>query len=170
MNQKVFLFQGMCYSGKTTLGKLTANMLGVSFLDSRDLFLQTHNISEIDFLKKYGKNLFIEAEKECLKQDFKGVLSLAGSAIYYDKEMTQLKQKYTIIWLDVDYNIIVQRQNAESKERPIVYPDGINSFLELYNQRHSLYEKYYDYKITVTENEPIKITLEKIKTLITSIS
>ena len=40
MSEKVFLFQGMCYSGKTTLGKMTANELGVSFLDSRDLFFK----------------------------------------------------------------------------------------------------------------------------------
>ena len=128
MTDQVFLFQGMCYSGKTTLGKLTSTVLGVSFLDSRDLFLQTHNISEIEYLKKYGKESFIEAEKESLRQDFNGVLSLAGSAVYYDDEMRALKEKYTIIWLDVDYDVIVKRKEAESRERPIVYPDGINSF------------------------------------------
>jgi shikimate kinase len=76
--------------------------------------------------------------------------------------MTTLKNKYNIIWLDVDYDVIVARKTAEAKERPIVYPDGINSFLELYQQRSRLYEKYYDYKVRVTENEPIKRTIQKI--------
>ena len=141
--KKVFIFQGMCYSGKSTLGKMTADTLGLPFLDSRDLFFKTHGISEIDYLKQHGQDKFIEAEKESLKQDFEGVLSLGGSAVYYDEEMTTIKNKYNVIWLDVDYDIIVQRRDAEAKERPIVYPDGINTFLELYQQRSRLYEKYY---------------------------
>ena len=55
----------MCYSGKSTLGKLLAERLGLPFLDSRDLFFREHGISEIEFLSKYGRDLFIEAEKEC---------------------------------------------------------------------------------------------------------
>ena len=160
--KKVFIFQGMCYSGKSTLGKMTADTLGLPFLDSRDLFFKTHGISEIDYLKQHGQDKFIEAEKESLKQDFEGVLSLGGSAVYYDEEMTTIKNKYNVIWLDVDYDIIVQRRDAEAKERPIVYPDGINTFLELYQQRSRLYEKYYDYRVKVTENEPIKRTIQKI--------
>ena len=160
--QKVFIFQGMCYSGKSTLGKMTADTLGLPFLDSRDLFFKTHGMSEIDYLKEHGKDKFIEAEKLSLQQDFEGVLSVGGSAVYYDEEMTALKNKYNVIWLDVDYDVIVSRKEAEAKERPIVYPDGINSFLELYQQRSRLYNKFYDYRVKVTENEPIKKTIQKI--------
>ena len=31
---KTIVFQGMCYSGKSTLGKMTADALGVSFLSA----------------------------------------------------------------------------------------------------------------------------------------
>ena len=34
MENKPIIFQGMCYSGKSTLGKITADILGVPFLDS----------------------------------------------------------------------------------------------------------------------------------------
>lgn len=159
---KVFIFQGMCYSGKSTLGKMTADTLGLPFLDSRDLFFKTHGISEIEYLKQHGREKFIEAEKVSLQQDFEGVLSLGGSAVYYHEEMTTLKEKYNIIWLDVDYDVIIQRKNAEARERPIVYPDGIDSFLQLYQQRSKLYEQYYDYKVKVIDNESIKRTVQKI--------
>ena len=39
---KTFIFQGMCYSGKSTLGKMVADTLGVPFLDSRDLFFKIY--------------------------------------------------------------------------------------------------------------------------------
>ena len=71
--------------------------------------------------EKYGKDSFIEAEKESLRQDFKGVLSLAGSAVYYDEEMQALKVGYDIIWLDVEYtSYCTNMKNAESKTRPII--------------------------------------------------
>lgn len=162
MTNKVFIFQGMCYSGKSTLGKMTADILGVNFLDSRDLFFKVHNMSEIEYLKKYGRDKFIEAEKQSLDYDFKGVFSCGGSAVYYPDKMKKLKEKYNIIWLDVDYDIILKRKENEAKERPIVYPDGINNFKQLYKQRRELYNNFYDYRIEVTQDESIKRTLQKI--------
>lgn len=55
------------------------------------------------------------------------------------EEMTTIKNKYNVIWLDIDYYIIVQRRDAK-KEQTKVYPDGINTCLELYYQ-HSDYMK-----------------------------
>tara|TARA_B100002019_G_C20903054_1_gene419058 strand:- start:12 stop:515 length:504 start_codon:yes stop_codon:yes gene_type:complete len=159
---KPIIFQGMCYSGKSTLGKMTADTLGVPFLDSRDLFFKVHGVSEIEYLKKHGKEKFISAEKDSLYHNFDGVFSCGGSAVYYDKEMKLLKEKYHIIWLDVSYNNIINRKNKEARERPIVYPEGINSFEELYNQRKELYPMYTNYRIEVDDNEEISVTLQKI--------
>lgn len=162
MSNKVFIFQGMCYSGKSTLGKMTADTLGVNFLDSRDLFFKVHGMSEIDYLQKFGRDKFKKAEMESLDYNFEGVFSCGGSAVYYPEKMKKLKEKYNIIWLDVDYDVIVKRKENEAKERPIVYPDGITNFKQLYKQRRDLYKNFYDYRIEVTEDEPIKRTLQKI--------
>ena len=162
MPEKTFIFQGMCYSGKSTLGKMVADTIGVPFLDSRDLFFKVHGTSEIDFLKEHGREKFIDAEKKSLYHEFKGVFSLGGSAVYYPKEMKLLKEKYNIIWLDVDYDVIVRRKENEAKERPIVYPDGIENFKQLYEQRRELYKNYYNYKIEVHTDEDIKKTVQKI--------
>ena len=160
--EKVFIFQGMCYSGKSTLGKMVADTLGLPFLDSRDCFFKVHGISEIKYLKKYGREKFIEAEKESLYHDFEGVFSCGGSAVYYPEEMKMLKEKHNIIWLDVDFDVIVSRKEKEAKERPIVYPDGIENFKQLYDQRRELYKNFYDYRVEVTKDEPIQRTLQKI--------
>ena len=138
MSKNVFIFQGMCYSGKSTLGKITADTLGLPFLDSRDLFFKVHGVSEIEYLKEHGREKFIEAEKKSLYHDFEGVFSLGGSAVYYPEEMNMLKNKYNIIWLDVDFDVITLRKDREAKERPIVYPDGIENFKQLYEQKKTL--------------------------------
>lgn len=157
------ILQGMCYSGKTTLGKMVADTLGIPFLDSRDLFIKTHGISEIDFLHIHGRDTFIEAEKRSIQQPFQNiVLSLGGSAIYYPEEMANLTSKYTIVWLDVPFDIIHSRKIAENKARPIVYPDGITTFKELYDQRAKLYPNYAHHTISVPTMEDPEKTRDKI--------
>ena len=162
MASKPIIFQGMCYSGKSTLGKITADILGVPFLDSRDLFFKVYGMSEIDYLKQNGREKFKEAERKSLYHDFKGVFSCGGSAIYYPDEMKMLNEKYTIVWLDVDFDLIVKRKEAEGWERPIVFPDGINTFKELYEQRRNLYKVLDSVVVKVTEEEDIKVTSQKI--------
>ena len=93
------IFQGMCYSGKSTLGKMVADTLGLPFLDSRDMFFNMHGVSEIDYLQTHGRESFIEAEKKSLYHDFKGIFSLGGSAVYYPEQMNMLKSKYIIAFL-----------------------------------------------------------------------
>ncbi len=161
---KPIIFQGMCYSGKSTLGKMTADALGLNFLDSRDLFFKVFGRSEINYLKEEGRESFVEAEKQSLRTNFDGVFSCGGSAVYFDEEMKLLKEKYNVVWLDVDYDVILNRRKNENKERPIVFPDGINSFEELYQQRRELYPLYATHIIKVQDNESIETTLEKILT------
>jgi shikimate kinase len=76
--------------------------------------------------------------------------------------MKKLKEKYNVVWLDVDLELINDRKNKEARERPIVYPEGINSFEELYNQRVKLYPLYTTHHIKISTTEPPEKTLEKI--------
>ena len=162
------IFQGMCFSGKSTLGKIVAEKLNIPFLDSRDLFLREFGISETDFLRIHGNEKFIIAEKKSIRQPFKDMtFSLGGSAIYYHDEMAALKDNYTIVWLDVPLEIILKRKKAEKKRGSILYPDGIATFEELYQQRAQLYPKYADYKISISdENEKPEVTRDRIINLI----
>ena len=159
---RTFIFQGMCYSGKSTLGKKVADSLGMDFLDSRDQFFKMNGVSEIKYLKEHGREKFKEEERRSLMDEFSGVFSCGGSAIYYDDVMQSLNEKYEIIWLDVDLNVIKERRALEARERPIVYPDGIKTFEELYEQRSKLYSKYYSHRIVVTKNESIEETNKRI--------
>jgi len=150
----MILLQGMCYAGKTTCGNILATSLGIPFLDSRDLFQRTHNMSEIDFLDKYGRDRFCEAEENTLQQDLGDiVLSLGGSACYYDLTMANIAKKHTIVWLDVPFEIILKRKQAENKQRPVVFPRGIQTFQALYDQRKQLYEKYATHRVSVTDEQ-----------------
>lgn len=156
---------GMCYAGKTTIGKLLGQRLKKTVLDSRDIFKHEYGVSENEYLQKHGKEQFSVAEEKSLLQDFENkVVSVGGSAIYYEKAMASLlcNRKYTIVWLDVPFDVIEKRKKLESWERPIVYPDGINTFEELYKERYKKYEKYHQVRISVSQYDTPMDVVEKI--------
>lgn len=152
----------MCYSGKTTLGREVSERLGYRFLDSRDLFFKFYKMSENEYLQKYGKGDFQEAEKNSLHYEFDGILSCGGSAIYYTDIMEKFYNTYNVIWLNVSYENILKRKEKDMMKRPIVYPEHIKNFRELYDFRRDLYEKYSNIKIDIDDNETIEETTNKI--------
>lgn len=159
----MIILQGMCYSGKTTCGALLAKKLNIPFLDSRDLFLRTYNMTEIEYLKIHGRELFCEAEEKSLQQDLGNiVLSVGGSACYYTSTMKDIAKQNTVVWLDAPFEVILNRKENEGKQRPIVFPDGIQTFEDLYNQRRNLYEKYATTRVQVTASQTPDITVDKI--------
>jgi shikimate kinase len=149
----IFLI-GMCYAGKTTIGNLLSQKLEKSWLDSRDIFKNLYRISENEYLKLHGQQQFQKAEEISISQDFGDiVVSLGGSAIYYPKQMQHIFNNHTIIWLNAPLEVIEYRKSEENQQRPIVYPDNINSFTELYNQRYSLYKQYHTLEIPIFQND-----------------
>ena len=162
----MIVLTGMCYSGKTTIGKNLSQKINKPFYDFADLFFKEFSKTEMEYLEEYGKERFGEAERLVLsKASGDIILSLSGSCIYYDEEMLKLKDK--IIFLNPTLDNIKRRKSIENKERPILYPDGINSFEELYQQRVPLYHKYASKIIDVKDEDTIedvtKMVLVNIK-------
>jgi len=142
---------------------MLAKELTLPFLDSRDLFQQTHNMTEIQYLEKYGREIFCEAEEKSIQQDLGNiVLSLGGSACYYTTTMNNIAKEHTVVWLDAPFDVISRRKENEGKQRPIVFPEGIQTFRDLYDQRRKLYEKYATFRLQVVASQTPSDTVDKI--------
>ena len=163
---KTIFLQGMCFSGKTTTGKYLSKKLGIDFLDSREIFYNIHNEYDLDYLSQYGNERFCDAEKNSFLQNFgMKVVALSGSALYYEDVMTKLRNEHIVIWLNVSYDSILDRKKKEESDgiiRPIVYPDGILNFKDLYDTRTKLYQKYATITIDIEYNDSIENILKKI--------
>lgn len=145
---------GMCYAGKTTIGNLLSRKLGKSWIDSRDIFKNMYGVTENEYLLLHGQDQFQKAEAASIAQDFGDiVVSLGGSAIYYTEQMERIRDQHTVIWLNVPLQVIEERKGRDTCQRPIVYPANVNSFSELYHQRHSLYKRYHSIQIRIHAND-----------------
>lgn len=158
--------QGMCFTGKSTMGKILADYLKLRFIDSRDIFYNMYNVYDLDYLREHGRDAFKTAEKQAFMQDFGNcVVALSGSALYYEDMMTDLKKNHIIIWLDTEYDAIVSRKHQEESNgiiRPIVYPDGIDTFRALFDSRNIIYKKYATQVVNINPNDDYDSVLRKI--------
>ncbi|MDF2820927.1 MAG: shikimate kinase [Clostridiales bacterium] len=152
---------GMPSSGKSTLGVILAKTLGVGFVDT-DLIIQKQKgrlLQEI--IDTDGINKFLEIEEAAiLSSEFTGeVIATGGSAIFCDKAMEYLKENGIIIYLNLPYDVIVQRLKNITT-RGVAAKKG-QTILDIYNQRTPIYEKYCDINIRC-ENETVEKSVEKI--------
>lgn len=155
---------GMPGSGKSTIGVVLAKVLGYEFLDT-DIVIQNKNhrrLSEI--IASEGTDGFLEIENRVIQSlnVNRTVIATGGSAIYGKEGMEHLKESGTVIYLKIAYEELCERL-GDLKARGVVLKEG-QTFLQLYEERVPLYEKYADIVID-EKNKLIREIVDEIADL-----
>ena len=121
-----------------------------------------------DILVKYGNEKFKDIEEESileLENKNNIIISPGGSVVYSDKSMNHLKKISKIVFLDVQFEMIVERMEEFNRtspvERGIVLKEG-QTFEMLFNERRPLYQLYSDFTINCRDKNKDKILSEII--------
>lgn len=135
---------GMPGSGKSTAGVLSAKGLLKNFFDTDLLIQNLENDLLQNIIDKKGNDYFLTCEeKAILSLDIDGtVIATGGSVVYSDKAMQHLKKMGRVIYLHLDYDVMMSRIKNVST-RGIVLKNG-KTFKDMYDERLPLYEKYAD--------------------------
>lgn len=129
-------------AGKSTLGKLIAEKLGIKFIDTDDLISAKVGCSLQAYLTEHGYIALRELEESVLLEtDFSdAVVSTGGSAVYSANAMHRLAKLGPCIYLRATVESILQRVSNYA-ERGIA-ADKSTTLEQLYLERTPLYEKY----------------------------
>lgn len=145
---KHIILIGFMGSGKSTYGKLIANKLGYSFVDT-DSFIERkegRSISDIfaDDGEDYFRSLETEVLKELMQVQKPQVLSLGGGTPLRQCNREIMKEGYTI-FLKITADEAYRRLKDDS-ERPLLkVQDPKARIEELLLERNPLYEAAADY-------------------------
>ena len=126
---------GMSGGGKTTLGKLAAEKLGKTFVDTDAEIVKRIGMPIADFFAKEGEPAFRKIETEVLHElssQNNLVISTGGGIVKDPLNVEYLKKNGRIIWLKRDAELL-QSGNG----RPLA-PDRA-AVLKLYEERLPLY-------------------------------
>lgn len=94
---------GMPGCGKTTLGKLVAEKLGMDFFDGDEVLRKETGLSPADFIRTRGEETFRDAEEIALRklsEKNHAVIATGGGAVLREENVLNLKGNGKVIFLD----------------------------------------------------------------------
>ena len=137
---------GMSGCGKTTLGKLAAEKLGKTFVDTDAEIIKRIGMSIADYFAAYGEDSFRQVESEVIQEistQNNLVISTGGGVIKNPENIRWLKGNGTVIWIQRDPELL-----ESGNGRPLV-PDQ-DAVRRLYKERLPLYTAAAE---TIIEND-----------------
>lgn len=145
---------GMPGSGKTTVGRLLAAELGLTFLDTDEAIEQTHGQSLQEIADQKGVDYLRQEEgiycRSLNCQDH--VIATGGSVVYCESAMQKLSELGLTIWLDVSLALIEERVK-NINDRGLVRQPGQN-LADLYAERLPMYRRWAQRTVATDSNYP----------------
>ena len=153
-------------SGKSTVGKIIANELFLSFLDTDDEIEKSTGVTidwifdlegEEGFRKRESSILRDLAEKNSI------VLSTGGGIILCDKNRDLLSARGTVFYLDTPIDIQLER-TSKDQDRPLLKDGDPKQILtDLHKKREDLYHSVTDYVVETSNKSSQEVANEIIK-------
>jgi shikimate dehydrogenase len=133
---------GMPGCGKSSVGKIVAELLGRDFLDSDEEFKKMHGISPADAIRSLGEEQFRLMETEVLDslgKLSKKVIATGGGAVTKDRNYPLLHQNGVIVFLERALDKLATNGRPLSQDRDIskLYADRIDSYVRFSDIRVS---------------------------------
>ena len=155
-NDNIILI-GMPASGKSTVGVILAKIIGYQFMDS-DLVIQEqegrklHEIITEDGIEGF---LTLEEQINAKIEAEHTVIATGGSVIYGKLAMEHFKKMGKIVYLQVEYEELMNRLH-NIRQRGVVVRPG-QTMEDLYQERSALYSQYADIVIQEKNDSPEQV-------------
>jgi shikimate kinase len=153
-------------SGKTTVGELLAERLGVAFRDTDHDVEATAGKPIGEIFIDDGEEHFRTLERSAVRDGLaahEGVLALGGGAIL-DPDTRSALGGLPVIYLEVGLSDAVRRVGLASA-RPLLVLNPRSQFRKLMEERRPIYESLASIRVVTDEREPAEIVDEIIKGL-----
>jgi shikimate kinase len=168
MAPKVILI-GPMGSGKTTIGSLLAEKLGLNFRDTDHLIEEQEEKTVSQIFLDQGEDAFRAIEKRVLREELLTdgtVLSLGGGApISIDAQSALRAIASHIIFLDISLSTVAPRIGF-NRDRPLLLNNPRGQWQTLMEARRPIYEAVADTIINVddkSEEEIVTIVLSSLR-------
>lgn len=155
-------------SGKTTIGSLLAEKLGLSFRDTDHLIEEQEEKTVSQIFLDQGEDAFRAIEKRVLREELLTdgtVLSLGGGApISIDAQSALRAIASHIIFLDISLSTVAPRIGF-NRDRPLLLNNPRGQWQTLMEARRPIYEAVADTIINVddkSEEEIVTIALTSL--------
>ena len=163
---------GPMAAGKTYIGTHLARFYGYEFLDADQLIVERYGeVSEI--FEIFGETHFRELERKTIEEVLTSpvyrntVFSLGGGAPMTDSVAALLKDE-CVVYILVDADTVTPRITG-SKTRPLLQPNPVERWTEIFERRRSRYEELAHFTLDARGGRPITEMTAEIQAYVTAI-
>ena len=161
--KKTIVLVGIMGAGKSTVGKILADRLGMQFIDADQEIEHAAGCTITDFFEKYGEVEFRKGEERVISRILAGepcVLATGGGAFMSEATRLLIKKMATSVWLRVSFEVLAKRLEKRS-DRPLLQTtDPQQTLKALIKKRYPIYNDA-DF-IVDAENDGVDITVSKV--------
>ncbi len=154
---------GFMGCGKSTVGNLLADKLGLRFIDLDEYITSVENCSIPEIFSNKGEKYFRAAEADAIMK-LSGedtVIACGGGTILNDNSALIAKKNGTVIFLDISFEKCYLRIKAD-RNRPLVVNNTEQQLKEIFTQRHDIYLKNSTISVDA-DKSPVMICNDIIK-------
>jgi shikimate kinase len=165
----VLVLVGPPGSGKSTIGRMAAEHLGVPFRDFDHDMEAEHGKEAGELVVDFGRERFQELEHELLVRilpEHEGVLSLGGGTPTAPG-VPELIKPFNVVFLDVDLDHLLKREGLITLH-PWLMPNPRAHLRQLLTDRRPVYTSVADVTIPTSGREPADILKDVLASLETA--
>ncbi|WP_331372092.1 shikimate kinase [Sinorhizobium chiapasense] len=167
LGKRNLVFIGLMGAGKSAIGRLTAQALGIPFIDSDHEIERVSRMTISELFAAYGEEEFRALEARVLKRLLRSgprVVSTGGGAYINERSRRQIKKGGVTIWLNADLDVLWERVNKRDT-RPLLKTENPKQTLE--NLMRARYPIYAEADLTVLSRDVKKeMIVEEVLTAI----
>ena len=131
---------GMPGAGKSTVGPVLAQELGLPFQDSDALIEEEAGFSISEIFRRHGERWFRRAERRVIADLLRGppiVIAVGGGAFLAPGTRALALRRSSVFWLDAGLAVLHRR--ADGGGRPLLAGDSANHLAILKRERDTVY-------------------------------
>ena len=171
---RIFLV-GYMGAGKTTLGKVLARRMNLSYIDT-DQFIENRYHKKVgDIFASEGEKQFRNIEYRILREisEIENVIiSTGGGLPCFNDNMALMNRTGTTVYLDVPAEELAARLNASKTIRPVLQSRSGEELIDFIRENLNKRKPFYEQAVIRFNAEPmyakhdVEILAEKLETLI----
>ena len=159
-------------TGKTTVGRIVAEMLGREFIDADEYLVAKAGRTIKEIFETDGEPLFRYLESECLRELASKdglVVATGGGVILREANVQQLASSGRVVLLEADAKTVHERMQADQltrAQRPsLTARDPLEEIEELLGARRPRYEGTADHRVDTTKSMPEELARQIVEFL-----
>ncbi len=170
LGKRNLVFVGLMGAGKSAIGRMTAQMLGIPFVDSDHEIERVSRMTISELFAAYGEEEFRALEARVIKRLLNSgprVVSTGGGAYINERTRRHIKRSGLSLWLNADLDTLWERVNKRDT-RPLLKTENPKQTLE--NLMKIRYPIYAQADLSVLSRDVKKeVMVEEVLTAISSL-